>query len=127
MPDRFVALLLRLYPEEFRARFGPQIEADLYHPGTNRSAALFDIFRSALYHRVTSPGPYIGLAAMALGAAVIAISGTVTLRNAYRLLQPRAESQVHLYALLFSSVFLVLLSVLLLAAHWLRKCSKSTA
>ena len=71
MPDRFVALLLRLYPEEFRARFGPQIEADLYHPGTNRSAALFDIFRSALYHRVTSPGPYIGLAAMALGAAVI--------------------------------------------------------
>ena len=67
MPDRFVALLLRLYPEEFRARFGPQIEADLYHPGTNRSAALFDIFRSALYHRVTSPGPYIGLAAMALG------------------------------------------------------------
>ncbi len=126
MPDRFVALLLRLYPEEFRARFGPQIEADLYHPGTNRPAALFDILRSALYHRVTSPGPYIVLAASLLGAGVIAVSGTITLRNAYRLLQPRADSQTYLYALLFSSVFLVLLSVLLLAAHWLRKCSKST-
>jgi hypothetical protein len=127
MPDRLVALLLRLYPEEFRTRFGPQIEADLYHPGTNRPAALFDILRSALYHRVTSPGPYIAIAAIALGASVIALSGTFTLRGAYRLLQPRTDSQIHLYALLFSSVFLVLLSVLLLAAHWLRKCSKSTA
>ena len=60
-------------------------------------------------------------------AAVITVSGTVTLRNAYRLLQPHADSYVHLWALLFSSVLLVLLSVLLLAAHWLRKCSKSTA
>jgi surface polysaccharide O-acyltransferase-like enzyme len=127
MPDRFVAILLRLYPEEFRARFGPQIEADLYHPCTNRPAALFDILRSALYHRVTSPGPYIGIAAILLSASVIAFSGTVTLRNAYRLLQPRTDSQTHLYALLFCSVFLVVLSVLLLAIHWLRKCSKSTA
>lgn len=125
MPDHLVNFLLRIYPEEFRARFGPQIEADLYHPGTNRTMAILDILRSGIYHRVTSPGPYIWISAAVLGAAGIALSGTFTLRNAQRLLQPHGESQVQLYALLFLAVFLVLLSVLILATHWLRKCSKS--
>lgn len=125
MPDRLVAALLKLYPEEFRARFGPQIEADLYHPGTNRVAAVIDILCSGLLHRAKSPGPYICLTAIALGAAVISFAGNLTLRNTYRLLQPRSDSQIQLYALLFLSVFLVVLSVLLVSIHWLQKCSKS--
>jgi hypothetical protein len=125
MSDRLVALLLKLYPEEFRARFGPQIEADLYHPGTNKITAAADIVRSALYHRALSPGPYIWLAATILGAATVALSGSITLRHTYTLLQPRFDSATQLYALLFFAVFLVILSVLLLAIHWLQKCSKS--
>jgi hypothetical protein len=125
MPDRFVSLLLKLYPEEFRERFGPQIEADLYHPETNVVLATLDILRSAVYHRATSPGPYIWIAATTLAAAVVAVSGTVTLQRAYRLLQPRFDTHTQIYALLFASVFLVILSVLLLAIHWLQKCSKS--
>ena len=121
MPDRFVSLLLKLYPEEFRERFGPQIEADLYHPETNLALAAIDIVRTALYHRATSPGPYVWLTA----AAIVALSGTVTLHSAYRLLQVRLDTGAQLYALLFLAVFLVILSVLLLAIHWLQKCSKS--
>ena len=125
MPDRFVSLLLKLYPEEFRERFGPQIEADLYHPETNLALAAIDIVRTALYHRATSPGPYVWLTAATLAAAIVAISGTVTLHSAYRLLQVRLDTGAQLYALLFLAVFLVILSVLLLAIHWLQKCSKS--
>jgi hypothetical protein len=127
MPDRLVSVLLRLYPEEFRARFGPQIEADLYHPGTNVVFALVDIFRTAIYHRVTSPGPYVWLAATALAAVIVAIAGTITLQGASRLLQTKLDSDTQLYVLLFLAVFLVLLSVLFLAINWLQKCSKSKA
>lgn len=127
MPDRLVSLLLRLYPEEFRARFGPQIEADLYHPGTNTAFALVDIVRTAFYHRVTSPGPYIWLAAFAGAAVIVAVSGTMTLQGSYRLLQTKLDSDTQLYVLLFLAVFLVLLSVLFLAINWLQKCSKSKA
>ena len=125
MPDKFVDILLRLYPEEFRTRFGPQIEADLYHPDTNKPRAIFDIVRSGLYHRATSPGPYVWLAAVLLGASGITISGSYARHQVHRLLFPHGESQIQLYALLFLTVFLVVLSVLLLSIHWLRKCSKS--
>jgi len=125
MPDRFVALLIKLYPEEFRGRFGPQIEADLYHPETNLAIATIDVIRTALYHRATSPGPYVWLTATTLAAAIVAISGTVTLQSAYRLLQVKFDTDTQLYALLFLAVFVVILSVLLLAVHWLQKCSKS--
>lgn len=127
MPDRLVSALLRLYPEEFRERFGPQIEADLYHPDTNVAFALFDIFRTALYHRVTSPGPYVWLAATAAAAFIVTVSGAVTLQGASRLLQTQLDSDTQLYVLLFLAVFLVLLSVLFLAINWLQKCSKSKA
>ena len=125
MPDRFVSLLLKLYPEEFRERFGPQIEADLYHPDTNLVLAALDIVRTALYHRATSPGIYIWTAAAILAAAFVGISGAVTLQSAYRLLHPGLDTAAELYALLFFAVFIVILSVLLLAIHWLQKCSKS--
>ncbi|MBI2687511.1 MAG: hypothetical protein HYX27_14455 [Acidobacteria bacterium] len=132
MPDRLVSLLLSLYPEEFRERYGPQIEADLYHPETNRVFAIADILRSAFVHRVTSPGPYIWLASIALATVMITVSGSLTLKSAYRILQPRGDSKTQLYALLFLAVFLVVSSVLVLAIHWLQihrkhaaKCSKS--
>jgi len=125
MPDRFVALLIKLYPEEFRGRFGPQIEAHLYHSETNLAIATIDVIRTALYHRATSPGPYVWLTATTLAAAIVAISGTVTLQSAYRLLQVKFDTDTQLYALLFLAVFVVILSVLLLAVHWLQKCSKS--
>ena len=127
MPDRFVSILLRLYPEEFRERFGPQIEADLYHPGTNVAFAVMDILRSAIYHRATSPGPYVWLAAIAGALVIITVSATITLQGAHRVLPAKIDSQVQLYALLFLAVFLVLLSVLLLAVNWLQKCSKLKA
>ena len=122
MADRLLSFLLNLYPEEYRARYGPQIEADLYHPDTNRLTAAAGILRSALYHRALSPGPYIWLSAVILGAASVALSGSITLRHAQNLLQPRFDSQNQLYALLFFAVFLVILSVLLLAVHWLQRC-----
>jgi hypothetical protein len=125
MPDRLVTLLLKLYPEEFRQRFGPQIEADLYHPETNFVLAIFDIFRSAIYHRVTSPGPYVWVTAITLAAAIVTISGTITLQSASRLLQVRVATNAEIYAMLFITVFIVILSVLLLAINWLQKCSKS--
>lgn len=132
MPDRLTALLLRLYPEAFREKYGPQIEADLYHPDTNRVFAIADIIRSAAVHRVTSPAPYIWFAAVVLAAAVIAFSSSLTLRHTYRLLQPRLGTNTELYLLLFFAVFLVLTGVLTLAIHWLQthrrlaaKCSKS--
>ena len=125
MSNRHVSLLLKLNPEEFRGRFGQQIEADLYHPGTNRFLAIFDILHNALYHRATSPGPYVWVAAIILAGAVVAVSGTVTLQGAYRVLQPKFDTDTELYALLFFAVFLVITSVLFLAIHWLRKCSKS--
>jgi len=127
MPDRLVSVLLRLYPEEFRARFGPQIEADLYHPGTNVAFALFDILRTAIYHRATSPGPYVWLAAVACALVIITLSASITLQGAQRLLPAKIDSQIQLYVLLFLAVFLVLLSVLLLAVNWLQKCSKLKA
>jgi len=125
MPDRFVSLLLKLYPENFRERFGPQIEADIYHPGSNLFLTVIDIVRTAIYHRATSPGPYVWITAIMLAAAIVATSASVTLQSAYRLLQPKFDSDIQLYALLFLSVFLVLLSVLFLAINWLQKCSKS--
>ena len=127
MPDRLTSLLLKLYPEECRHRFAPQIEADLYHPGANRFLAMAAIVRTALFHRVTSPGPYVWLAAIILAAVVVSASGTLTLQSAYRLLQPKFDTAAELYALLFFAVFIVILSVLLLAIHWLQKCSKSKA
>lgn len=120
MHDRLVALLLRLYPEEFRTRFGPQIEADLYHPDTNKVRAMLDILRSGLYHRATSPGLYIGLTAILLGAAVVMFSGSLALH-----LPLRSGKEMELYVVMFLAVFLVVLSVLILAIHWLRTCSKS--
>ncbi len=127
MPDRLLPLLLRLYPEEFRTRYGPQIEADLYHPDTNRVFAVADIAVSALRHRLKSPGPYIWLAALTLAAATVGLSSSITLKHTYRLLQPRFGTNAELYALLFFAVFLVLSSVMLLSIHWLQKCSKSKA
>lgn len=127
MPDRLTSLLLKLYPEECRQSSAPQIEADLYHPGANRFLAIAAIVRTALFHRAASPGPYIWIAATMLAAIVVAASGTVTLQSAYRLLQPKFNTAAELYALLFFAVFIVILSVLLLAIHWLQKCSKSKA
>ena len=127
MPDRLTSLLLKLYPEECRQSSAPQIEADLYHPGANRFLAIVVIVRTALFHRATYPGPYIWIAATMLAAIVVAASGTVTLQSAYRLLQPKFNTAAELYALLFFAVFIVILSVLLLAIHWLQKCSKSKA
>ena len=127
MPDRLTSLLLKLYPEECRQRFAPQIEADLYHPGANRFLAIAAIVRTALFHRAASPGPYIWIAATMLAAIVVAASGTVTLQSAYRRLQPKFNTAAELYALLFFAVFIVILSVLLLAINWLQKCSKSKA
>jgi hypothetical protein len=120
MPDLLFKLLLRLYPEEFRTRFGPQIEADLYHPDTNKTRAILDILRSALYHRATSPAPYIFATSLLLGGAVVAFSSSLT-----RQLPLRSGKQEELYIVMFLAVFLVVLSVLILAIHWLRTCSKS--
>jgi len=132
MPDRLVSLLLRLYPEEFREKYGPQIEADLYHPEANRAFAVADILRSAFHHRVTSPGPYIWLGAILIAASFIIVSGTVTLRNAYKFLQPPSDAETQMYMLMAATVFLVIAGVLLLAIHWMQthrklaaKCSKS--
>lgn len=127
MPDRFVSALLKLYPEEFRSRFGPQIEADLYHPDTNVAFALIDILRTAVYHRLTSPGPYVWLAAIASALVIIVVSSALMLQGAYHLLPAKIDSQLQLYVILFLAVFLVLLSVLLLAVNWLQKCSKLKA
>jgi len=120
MLDTLFPLLLRLYPEEFRARFGPQIEADLYHPDTNKTRAIFDLLRSGLYHRATSPGLYIALTSLLLGGAVVVLSSSLT-----RQLPLRSGKEVELYVVMFLAVFLVVLSVLILAIHWLRTCSKS--
>jgi hypothetical protein len=120
MLDVLFPLLLRLYPEEFRARFGPQMEADLYHPGTNKTRAILDILRSGLYHRATSRGPYIGLVSLLLGGAVVGLAVSLT-----RQLPLRSGKQEELYVVMFLAVFLVVLSVLILAIHWLRTCSKS--
>jgi hypothetical protein len=120
MLDTLFTLLLRLYPEEFRTRFGPQIEADLYHPDTNKASAIVDILRSALYHRATSPGLYIALTSVLLGGAVVVLSSSLP-----RQLPLRSGKQEELYIVMFLAVFLVVLSVLILAIHWLRTCSKS--
>jgi hypothetical protein len=120
MLDTLFTLLLRLYPEEFRTRFGPQIEADLYHPDTNKARAIVDILRSALYHRATSPGLYIALTSVLLGGAVVVLSSSLP-----RQLPLRSGKQEELYIVMFLAVFLVVLSVLILAIHWLRTCSKS--
>lgn len=132
MHDRLVALILHLYPEEFREKYGPQIEADLYHPDTNRLFAVADILRSAFLHRVTSPAPYIWATSIVLAAAIIAFSSSLTLKHTYRLLHPRLGTNAELYTLLFFAVFLVLSAVLLTAINWLQthrrlaaKCSKS--
>ena len=120
MLDTLFTLLLRLYPEDFRTRFGLQIEADLYHPDTNKTRAVVDIFRSALYHRVTSPAPYIWITSLLLGGAVVAFSSSLP-----RKLPLRSGKQEELYVVMFLAVFLVVLSVLTLSIHWLRTCSKS--
>ncbi|HEU0123071.1 MAG TPA: hypothetical protein VFQ91_21255 [Bryobacteraceae bacterium] len=132
MPDPLVAIVLRLYPEEFRDRFGPQIEADLYHPDTNRLTAMLDILGSALRLRATSPGSYIWLTAGLLAAVVVTFAGSITIGSANRIINPRLDAATQLYALLFFAVLLVVLSVLLLAVSWLQtyrkmaaKCSKS--
>lgn len=132
MPDRLVSLVLRLYPEEFRDRFGPQIEADLYHPDTNRFTAIIDILGSALRIRAKSPAPYIWLTAGVLSATIVAITGSITVRSANRIIHPRLDTTTQLYALLFLAVLLIVLSVLLLAGSWIQthrkmaaKCSKS--
>ena len=127
MSDRLAQILLRLYPEEFRTRFGPQIMADFSHPETNRVAALFDICQAGLRARLATPGPYIWITAFALAAMIITVSGTITLRGSYRLLQPRFDTAAQLYALLFLAVFLVLTGVLVLAIHWLQTYRRITA
>lgn len=132
MLDRLARLLLRLYPVDFRARFGPQILADLDQPGTHRLAMLADLLRAGLLERATTPAPYIWLASGLLAAAAVTFSGTLTLRGAYRVLQPGSPSPVQMYVLLFLAVFLVITAVLLLSIHWLytfrrisTACSKS--
>lgn len=132
MPDRLSALLIRLYPKEFRARFGPQIQADLAQPEVGHWRAASDIVRAAILLRLTTPGLYIWTAAVILAAAVVSLSGAISLRQAYRALQPRFGSTAELYALIFFAVFFVLAGTLALAIHWLQtyrymiaKCSKS--
>lgn len=127
MFDRFARLLLRLYPADFRARYSPQILADLDQSGSQRTAALFDLLRAGLFHRATSPAPYIGLAAGLLAAVVVAFSGTITLRSTYRVLQPRVHNEVQMYALLFLAVFIVVAGVLTLSIHWLHTYRRITA
>jgi len=119
MLDRMTRLLLRLYPEEFRARFGPQIEADLFHPSSNRLLALGDIVGSAIAYRLKSPGPYIWLAACASALAIVGAAAAVIPRW-----RPAFDSEIAVWVLLFSAVFLVLFGTLFLAVHWLQ-CSKS--
>ncbi len=127
MPDRLISVLLHLYPEEFRARFGPQIEADLYHPDTNQVFAVLDIVRSALVLRLTSPAPYVWTAAILLAALFVMFSASLTARHAYRILQPRFGTDAEIYALLFFGVFITLSACLLLAIHWLQTSRKMTA
>ena len=101
-------------------------EQDPRNPN-HRLAALFDVLRAGLMHRLTTPGSYIWLAATTLAALVVTLSGTITLRNAYRLLHPRFDTAAQLYALLFLAVFLVVTGVLILAIHWLHTYRRITA
>ena len=119
MLDRMTRLRLHLYPEEFRARFGPQIEADLFHPSSNRVVALGDIVGSAIVYRLKSPGPYVWLAACAVALALV--SGAAAAVPRWR---PTFDSDIAVWLLLFTSVFLVLFGTLFLAVYWLQ-CSKS--
>jgi maltodextrin utilization protein YvdJ len=50
----------------------------------------------------------------------VALSSSLT-----RQLPLRSGKEVELYVVMFLAVFLVVLSVLILAIHWLRTCSKS--
>ena len=132
MPDRLSALLIRLYPKDFRARFGPQIQADLAQPDSSHWCAAADVVRAAILLRLTTPGLYIWLASVTLAAAVVSLSGAVSLRQAYKALQPRLGSTAELYALIFFAIFFVVAGTLVLAIHWLQtyrymisKCSKS--
>lgn len=119
MLDRMTRMLLHLYPEEFRARFGPQIEADLFHPSSNRFLALGDIVGTAFVYRLRSPGPYVWLTACA--AALAVVGGAAAAVPRWR---PTFDSDIAVWALLFTAVFLVLFGTLFLAVYWLQ-CSKS--
>lgn len=119
MLDRMTRVLLHLYPEEFRARFGPQIEADLFHPSSNRVVALGDMVGTAIVYRLRSPGPYVWLAACM--AALAVVGGAAASVPRWR---PTFDSDIAVWVLLFTAVFLVLFGTLFLAVHWLQ-CSKS--
>ncbi|MBL8237316.1 MAG: hypothetical protein JNM66_07855 [Bryobacterales bacterium] len=118
-------LLLRLYPPEVRDQLSPRVEAALFHPNASALFAAAKLIRHALFLRGTSPGPYILAASILFAAASVAMSASVTLTHLSGLLQPRMDSPEALYSLLFFAVFLTVASVLLLAIHWLQKCSKS--
>lgn len=127
MLEHLVSALLRLYPADFRERFGPQIHADISQPGTRRLPALFDLLRTGLVHRAHTPAPYVWTAAAILAGLTVSLSGMLTLRNAYRLLRPRAHTDAQMYALLFLAVFIVVAGVLTLSIHWLHTYRRITA
>lgn len=131
MHDWRVRMLLTLYPEEFRERYGPQIEADLFHPDTSVSFAVVDIIRSAIYLRLTTPGLYVWAGAFLLAGLLVGFSIPWITLQAVRVVNPKLDSQVAFWALMFVALMLPLFGTLFAAVHWLqtyqrsrRQCSK---
>jgi hypothetical protein len=120
MPDPLVNLLLGLFPEEYRERYSPQIQADLYRPGANRIVAVSGILWNALLHLLLSPAPYVWIGAFLLAGSVIAVSIPLFAALVLTLLPRPLDAPEALWAMMFFGVFFAVFATVLVATHWLQ-------
>lgn len=118
MFDLAIRIVLRLYPREFRDRFGDEIASGPCPEGGSRIRAIANLIGAALLWRLRMPSTYSGVGAVLI-ASVAFLGAAAAIPRL-----PVVERALAVYVVMFGAVFFVLFATLFLSVVWLQ-CSKS--